>query len=488
MGTPRVIAGRYEVVREVARGGMAVVYEAVHVVSRRRVALKVLFDDAYADDVSRARFLREVSAPARIGHEGLVQVFDAGFDDDTGAPFVAMELLEGHTLRDEMARGPLPLARTLSLFERLLAPVAAAHASNIVHRDLKPENVFLASAGGRELVKVLDFGLARVVDERAETETRTGVAMGTPHYMAPEQAVSARDVTPAADVWALGVMLYEALCGTPPFTGPTPSAIVVEAVTQPHRRLRDRVPDVSPALSTLVDRCLEKEAAQRVSDAGSMLRELRAVAASAGAPSPPAAVMQTSVPPTSALNAFAAPTGSTVDVTPTPFASPLITPPPSAVSSPASGGAPPEGGSGKVLGLAVGAGLGLLLVAFVAVVGGAVYWLTHRDGDASAAQSLDGELRVGDQQLSSGELADRYEFDWPQGARVHLELSSQEFDPYLIARPPTGRQLDNDDVAQGQTNAGLDFAANPGGRWVVVVTSYRPGEAGRYHLVVSSTP
>ncbi|NOY93155.1 MAG: serine/threonine protein kinase, partial [Deltaproteobacteria bacterium] len=300
MTTPRIVAGRYEVLREIARGGMAIVYEAIHVVSRRRVALKVLFTASFADDMSRARFLREVSAPARIGHRGIVEVFDAGFDDGDGAPFVAMELLEGHTLRREFDRGPRALERTLTLFQGILAPMAAAHAVSIVHRDLKPENVFVTQSNGVELVKVLDFGLARTVDERAEKETRTGVAMGTPHYMAPEQAVSARDVTPAADVWALGVMLYEAISGRTPFTGPTPSAIVVEAVTQPHVPLNHLLPQTPPALVALVDGCLQKEPTRRPPNAAALLAEVAQLQASPGASGQPSLAqpaLARSVPP-----------------------------------------------------------------------------------------------------------------------------------------------------------------------------------------------
>lgn len=510
MATPRIIAGRYEIVREVARGGMGIVYEAMHVVSRRHVALKVLFTDAFADDMSRARFLREVSAPARIRHEGIVEVFDAGFNDGDGAPFVAMELLEGHTLRDEFERFPRPPSRTLWLFEGLLAPVAAAHAAGIVHRDLKPENAFVTQYGGRELVKVLDFGLARTMGEEAGHQTRTGVSMGTPHYMAPEQAVSARDVTPAADVWALGAMLYEALSGRTPFSGLTPSAVVVEAVTQPHLALTHIVPSVPPALSALVDRCLAKEPAQRPADAGVMLRELVELRPAFGvAAVAPVGVGAAAPDPFFASHSVAAglPQTAALALTPPPFASPLFTPEGGGASAsaaasaiepmPSGGGpiahAPNETKSSGVWGIFVGAGLGLAFVLLVSAAIGGFYVMQHRSSGSAGPSPRPpprvGDLALGDSQLHTGEYTDRYEFTWPEGTHVHLKLRSTQFDPYLIARPPAGQQLANDDAVTevGETDAALDFQASPGGKWVVMATSHSPGETGRYELTVTTS-
>ena len=255
---------------------MAVVYEAVHVLSRRRVALKVLFHTvSQGDDIARQRFLREVSAPAQIGHPGIVEIYDAGFDDD-GSPFVAMELLEGETLRSRLARSRLAVADALELFERVLEPLAAAHERGIVHRDLKPDNVFLAHIHGREILKILDFGIAR--NARTGEEgfvTGAGVALGTPHYMAPEQAMNAAGVTAAADVWSLGAMMYEAVSGKTPFHGATASAIVVQVVTEPHPPLAEVAPSVPPALAGLIDRCLSKQPEDRPPDGGRLLVEIR---------------------------------------------------------------------------------------------------------------------------------------------------------------------------------------------------------------------
>lgn len=274
MAQVRIVGGRYEVVREIARGGMAIVHEAMHTLSRQRVALKVLFPHIGQDDITRQRFLREVSAPAQIGHEGIVQIFDAGFDEPSGSLFVAMELLEGETLRERLVSRRLSLGEVQHLFDRILAPMAAAHDKGVVHRDLKPENIFLAQRGGRELAKILDFGIARDLDGRSENVTHTGVAMGTPHYMAPEQAMSARGAGPQADVWALGVMLYEALSGRTPFAGETASAIVVHACTTPHQPVGALSPDTPVAVAALVDRCLAKKPEDRPKDAGALQADL----------------------------------------------------------------------------------------------------------------------------------------------------------------------------------------------------------------------
>lgn len=274
MAQGRIIGGRYELIREIARGGMAVVHEAVHTLSRQRIALKVLFPHIGKDEVTRQRFLREVSAPAQIAHEGIVQIFDAGFDEPTGSLFVAMELLEGETLRERLVSRRLSLGQVQHLFDQILEPMAAAHNKGVVHRDLKPENIFLAQRGGREIAKILDFGIARDLDGRSENVTQTGVAMGTPHYMAPEQAMSARGAGPQADVWALGVMLYEALSGQTPFAGETASAIVVHACTTPHQPVAALSPDTPRAVGSLVDRCLAKKPNDRPRDAGALRAEL----------------------------------------------------------------------------------------------------------------------------------------------------------------------------------------------------------------------
>ncbi len=298
--TTKLVGGRYEVLRKIAEGGMGAVFEARHHMTKKVVALKVLFPHIGKDEAAKQRFLREVSAPATIGHPGIVEVYDSGFDPNDGSLFVAMEFLQGETLRDWIARGGHIHDRIFDLFEEMLEPLAAAHQQGIVHRDLKPENIFLAQQrDGSTAVKILDFGIARDLDTSQDNVTRTGIAMGTPHYMAPEQAMSARGVLPAADVWAIGAMLYEALTGQTPFQGETASAIVVHACTQPHPPIATVVPSLPPALAALVDACLDKKPAERPETAGKLLETLRRLRGGAPATAPSAGESTAVVPPTS---------------------------------------------------------------------------------------------------------------------------------------------------------------------------------------------
>jgi serine/threonine-protein kinase len=272
----QLIGGRYRILREIASGGMGTVYEARHALSEKIVALKVLHAHVAHDAASHQRFLREVRTPAQIGHEGIVDVYDADIDQKNGTVFFAMELLDGETLRQRLARGHVPAAELFDIFAQLLDPLAAAHAKGIVHRDLKPENVFLCRRkGGGVLVKICDFGIVRDTGEESEKGvTQVGTAMGTPEYMSPEQATNARDVTAATDVWAIGVMLYETLGGRTPFTGASPTAIVVDMLTRPHQPLHSIAPGVPRALADLVDRCLSKAPTDRPPDARALAAEL----------------------------------------------------------------------------------------------------------------------------------------------------------------------------------------------------------------------
>ena len=336
----RLIGGRYQITRKIAEGGMGEVFEARHNLSKKKVALKILFPHIGKDEAARQRFLREVSAPAQIGHDGIVEVYDAGFDTQDGSLFVAMEFVDGEPLRDRLARGNVPLDQLLDWFEEILDPLAAAHEAGIVHRDLKPENVMLAKQrNGDEVIKVLDFGIARDLDESDNNVTQTGIAMGTPHYMAPEQAMSAKGVTPAADVWALGVMLYEALLGRPPFEGETASAIVVHACTQAHTSLSQLAPHVPAPLSAFVDRLLAKEPLGRPQTARAMLEELRQVRAQIGGAHGQVMPVQGS----------AVATGPMAGMTPPPTGAPARAPTGTALlpatGTPAPHGTPPPGGA-----------------------------------------------------------------------------------------------------------------------------------------------
>ncbi len=270
--TGRVVAGKYELVRALAEGGMGSVHIARHVLTRVEVALKLMHGAASRDESAVERFLREVRFAAEIGHPGIVKVFDAGEDSD-GTLFLAMELLSGEDMAERLARPATTAGQALDLLARVLPALTAAHARGIVHRDLKPENIFVARRpDGAEEVKLLDFGIARQVGVSSKTSVGTG--LGTTHYMSPEQASNARDVRPASDVWALGVILYESITGVLPFDGASIHEVIIRAYTEKHAPLTQFVPGLDARLVALVDRCLAKQASDRPEDAGALAAEL----------------------------------------------------------------------------------------------------------------------------------------------------------------------------------------------------------------------
>lgn len=259
------VGGRYEIVRPLASGGMATVYIARHHLTRQEVALKVVASVFARDAAGVARFLREVSVASRIQHEGVVKVFDAGFDEALGSPYLAMELLDGVSLAEMLSERKVDQEGAVRLVLAFLDPLAAAHEAGVVHRDLKPENVFVTRDGQ---VKLLDFGVAR--DLRGSRATMEGTALGTVYYMAPEQAVDARSVGAAADVYAAGVTLYQVLCGIFPFDGTTPHAVLIRANRETAVPTATRASGVHPGLCELVDRCLAKNPEDRPADAATL--------------------------------------------------------------------------------------------------------------------------------------------------------------------------------------------------------------------------
>jgi serine/threonine-protein kinase len=264
--------GNYTIERSLAQGSMGHVYVARHALTHARVALKVLRADLTADTQVEERFLREVRAAAHIGHDGIVKVHDAGRSSD-GRLYLAMELLSGETLEERLERQRGARLVAMDWLLRVLEPLEAAHAQGIVHRDLKPANVFIARhADGSEHIKLLDFGLAR--DTREKSGTETGIAMGTPYYMSPEQATRPKHVGPASDVWSIGVMMYEVLSGHMPFEGETLHAIVIQSSTMAHVPLALREPLLDDALCSLVDDCLAKDPALRPADANALAARL----------------------------------------------------------------------------------------------------------------------------------------------------------------------------------------------------------------------
>ncbi len=255
-----VLGGKYEVEGILGRGGMGVVVAARHRELSQKVAIKCLLPHALAIRDVVERFAREARAAAQIHGEHVARVIDVGRFDD-GTPYMVMEHLRGHDLADELhRRGALPVTEAVRYLLETCEAIAQAHALRIVHRDLKPANLYLAETPGRApIIKVLDFGISKVVEPNADALTKTASVMGTPFYMSPEQLLSAKNVDERTDIWALGVILYELLAGRPPFTGESVAEIVAQILHNAPQPLRVYRPDVPPALEAAIARCMQSK-------------------------------------------------------------------------------------------------------------------------------------------------------------------------------------------------------------------------------------
>src|SRR3984957_3764090 len=281
-----IVDTRYELRRLIARGGMGLVFEAHHRFTRRAVALKLLPDELRAQKEMRGRLLREAHALTAVRHPHIVEVLDAGVCADHG-PYVVLEMLDGRTLDGILAARPrLSIHDAVQVGRQGCDAVAHAHARGVVHRDLKPSNVFVArNEIGEETVKLIDLGVAAVAeDQLAEHDrklTQAHEVVGTPEYMAPEQ-LWGREVDARSDVYAIGMSLFECLTGEVPYIGSYPEVVVqVSNATEPPS-VREKRPDVSPALAMVIETALEKEASSRFQTAAELGRAL--VAASGLAP------------------------------------------------------------------------------------------------------------------------------------------------------------------------------------------------------------
>ena len=265
---PRSIDG-YDILGELGRGGMGIVYKALDPRLNRVVAIKTVSESAFSAPPQRRRFLGEAEVIARLRHPNIIPIYAVG--ESQGRPYFSLEFAEAGNLSERLAKGPITSRQAAELVETLAHAVNAAHAAGIIHRDLKPSNVLLAGDG---TPKVGDFGLAKLLNDDSAS-TLSGEVLGTPSYMAPEQAEGrSRDVGPAADIYALGAILYQALTGRPPFLGASAIetmklAISTEAV--PPRRLR---PDVPRDLETITLKCLEKDSKRRYADGAALADDL----------------------------------------------------------------------------------------------------------------------------------------------------------------------------------------------------------------------
>jgi serine/threonine-protein kinase len=274
----QLVDDKYRIVRKIGEGGMGAVFEAEAVRIHRRVAIKVLFADRGESDIA-ARFQLEAQAAGRIGSPHIVEVIDLGVLP-SGSHYMVMEFLAGESLRSRIAScGRLTALELYPIALQLLEGLGAAHAAGVVHRDLKPDNVFLVKkADGTDFVKLLDFGISKFNSLNdtgsALSLTRTGAMLGTPYYMSPEQASGAKIIDHRADVYGVGVILYEALTGVVPFTADTFNELMFKIVLQQPKPILEVVPHADPGFVAIVERAMAREPQQRFQSTAEILAAL----------------------------------------------------------------------------------------------------------------------------------------------------------------------------------------------------------------------
>ena len=275
-----ILDGKYRVLRLLGEGGMGAVFEAEATRLHRRVAVKVLRPELNHEPEITARFQLEAQAAGRIGSRHIVDVLDLG-QLPSGAPYMVMEYLDGESLRSRIANaGPMSPTQILAIALQLLDGVAAAHEAGIIHRDLKPDNVFLTKqADGTSFVKILDFGISKFSgpdNSKDFSVTKTGALMGTPHYLAPEQASGSSAVDLRTDLYATGVILYECLTGSVPFAAESFNELLFKIALNPPIAVSERVPNADPTFAALVERAMQKNPNQRFQTARDMKLALEA--------------------------------------------------------------------------------------------------------------------------------------------------------------------------------------------------------------------
>jgi serine/threonine-protein kinase len=281
-----LIQSRYRLNRLLGSGASGSVWAAKNELIDRDVALKIMRPDVAEDAIALQRFFNEAKASGRVRSSSIVEILDLGQAED-GSPFLVFELLDGEGLDTHLAReGTLEAEFACEVFISVAKALDLAHAQGIIHRDLKPANIFLhKDPEGHVIAKILDFGISKVFETNNNfTLTRTGTVVGSPAYMAPEQASGREDLDGRADVWTLGVVMYEALSGTLPHEAPNYNALMVRILTQDVDPLRTRKPELPQSLCAVVDACLQRDRDARSSSAGlvgqqieAALREIKAV-------------------------------------------------------------------------------------------------------------------------------------------------------------------------------------------------------------------
>ncbi len=271
-----VLDGKYRLLSLIGSGGMGGVYEAEHLEIGKHVAVKFLHVEYARNPEAVRRFHQEARAAAAAGHAGIVDIYDIGKTPD-GAPYLVMELLAGESLGGMLKREKaISVALAVVIARGALSALAAAHKKGIVHRDIKPDNIFLAQTSSEgPSVKLLDFGVSKMSQLGVPSATVEGTALGTPHYMAPEQARGELTLDARVDVYAMGVILYEMLAGTLPFDAPNYHALILRVIQDPPRPLSEHRPDVPGELAAVIAKALAKAPADRFANAEALAEALR---------------------------------------------------------------------------------------------------------------------------------------------------------------------------------------------------------------------
>ena len=270
----KVLAGKYRIDGFLKRGGMGAVYRGTHLMLDKPVAIKLIKPELVTSEDTVKRFQREARAASHLDHPNIVTVYDLGRSED-GSLYIAMEIVNGKNLKEAVkADGPFEPGRAVGIARAIASALALAHRNKIIHRDLKPQNIMLALDNeGRETPKLLDFGIAKTFEADSPALTSTGMLLGTPQYMSPEQA-EGKAVDARTDLYALGIILYEMLVGKVPFDAPSIPAILVKHLKEPPQPPSSLRGDIAPSLESIVLRCLEKEPSQRFENAEDLSRAL----------------------------------------------------------------------------------------------------------------------------------------------------------------------------------------------------------------------
>lgn len=273
-----LIHQRYRLVRKLGSGASGAVWEAKNELIARDVALKVMDPEVASDAVALQRFFNEAKASGSVRSPSIVEILDIGQAED-GSPFLVFELLQGEGLDAWLQRETVIDPETLvGLFVGVAKALEIAHTRGIIHRDLKPANIFIDEpAPGDRVAKILDFGISKVFDTTQNfTLTRAGTVVGSPAYMSPEQAAGREDLDGRADIWSLGIVMYEALTGTLPHDAANYNALMVRILTQDADPVATRKPDLPASVCAIVDACLKRERDERIATAGALAKKLEA--------------------------------------------------------------------------------------------------------------------------------------------------------------------------------------------------------------------